>query len=657
MKAIELVGITKTFGSIHANQDVNLDVEKGEILSLLGENGSGKTTLMNMLAGIYFPDAGHIFVDGQEVVIKSPIDAFKYKIGMVHQHFKLVDLFTAADNIILGEKMPPFSIKEQTQEYKIQAANEISALSAELDEKERKKAIGKINNKRNLKTCALPFIKFGKIVAFNHLSRNRAKKIQAIADQYGFEIDLKKKVYELSVSEKQTVEIIKVLYRGADYLILDEPTAVLTPQEIQKLFAVMRKMRENGKSIIIITHKLNEVMEISDRVAVLRKGKFIGVVNTKDTSEKELTEMMVGAKVDLDIHRDLPVNPQPRLVVNNLTVLNKEGHKAIDDVSFVVNGGEILGIAGISGNGQKELLEGIAGLQHVVGGDVIFYNPKENKPVTFFHNDLRQIKQKAANGMFHYPDGSPVDLKGKSAKEITKLVNDEQILYYENEVIDLNKKTPREIQELGIKLSFVPEDRLNMGLVGNMSIVDNMMLRSYRKGKSIFVNRKRPKALADKIIEDLGVVTPSDMTPVRRLSGGNVQKVLVGREISSSPKVLMSAYPVRGLDVNSSYLIYNLLNEQKARNTAVVFVGEDLDVLLALSDRILVLCGGKVSAIVDARKVTKEQIGLLMTKLPDEIERYDYESAKESLETHEPEQTASEEPALDLAEKEDKTND
>ena len=630
MKAIELVGITKTFGSIHANQDVTLDVEQGEILSLLGENGSGKTTLMNMLAGIYYPDAGHIYIDGEEVVIKSPIDAFKHKIGMVHQHFKLVDLFTAADNIILGEKMPTFSIREKSQELKLQAANEISALDENLDEKAKKKAIGKINNKRNLKTCALPFVKLGKKIAFNYLSINRAKSIQKIADQYGFDIDLKKKVYEMSVSEKQTVEIIKVLYRGADKLILDEPTAVLTPQEIEKLFAVMRKMRENGKSIIIITHKLNEVMEISDRVAVLRKGKYIGTVKTSETNEAALTEMMVGEKVDLNIDRELPVNPEPRLVVNNLSVRNKEGVRAIDDVSFVVNGGEILGIAGISGNGQKELLEGIAGLRPVESGSVIFYNPKQNKPVTFFHNDLKQIKQKAANGMFHYPDGTPVDLKGKSNKEITKLVNDEQILYYENEVIDLNKKTPREIQELGIKLSFVPEDRLNMGLVGNMSIIDNMMLRSYRKGKSIFVNRKKPKALADKIIDDLGVVTPSDMTPVRRLSGGNVQKVLVGREISSSPKVLMSAYPVRGLDVNSSYLIYNLLNAQKARNTAVVYVGEDLDVLIALSDRILVLCGGKVSAIVDARKVTKEQLGLLMTKMPEEVERYDYDRTEDT---------------------------
>ena len=627
---IEMRHISKTFGSLKANDDITLQLRRGEIHALLGENGAGKSTLMSILFGLYDPDTGEILKDGEPVKIKDPNDATALGIGMVHQHFKLVDLFTAADNIILGEKMPRFSIKEKSQQYKHQAANEISALDANLDEKAKKKAIAKINNKRNLKICALPFIKFVKAVAFNYLPRNRAKKLQKIADQYGFDIDLKKKIYEMSVSEKQTVEIIKVLYRGADKLILDEPTAVLTPQEIQKLFAVMRKMRESGKSIIIITHKLNEVMEISDRVAVLRKGKYIGTVKTSETSEKELTEMMVGAKVDLNIDRQLPVDPQPRLVVEGLTVRNKDGLHAIEDVSFTVNGGEILGIAGISGNGQKELLEGIAGLQHVESGNIIFYNPKENKPVTFFHNDLKQVKKKAEIGMFHYPDGTPVDLKGKSNKEITKLVNDEQILYYENEVIDLKHRTPREIQELGIKLSFVPEDRLNMGLVGNMSIVDNMMLRSYRKGKSVFVNRKRPKALADKIIDDLGVVTPSDMTPVRRLSGGNVQKVLVGREISSSPKVLMSAYPVRGLDVNSSYLIYNLLNEQKARNTAVVYVGEDLDVLIALCDRILVLCGGKVSAIVDARKVTKEQLGLLMTKMPETVERYEYAIPKDT---------------------------
>ena len=552
VNAIEMKNITKTFGPVIANKNVNLDIRKGEILSVLGENGCGKTTLMNMIAGIYYPDEGQIFVNGEEVQIKSPKDAFRYKIGMIHQHFKLVDVFTAAQNVALGIKKGRYSLKK--------VAAEVREMSA----------------------------------------------------RYGFIINPKKMVHEMSVSEKQTVEIIKVLYRGADVLILDEPTAVLTPQEIKTLFSVLREMRKDGKSIVIITHKLNEVMEISDRVAVLRKGEHIATVDTKDTNELALAEMMVGKKVELNIDRKPPENVNVRLEIHNLTVRNKEGLRAVDDVSFDVNGGEILGIAGIAGNGQKELLEGIAGLQKVESGDVIFHNPKKDKPVTFFHKTLKKIKKMAAEGFFHYPDGSKVDLSGKSNKEITRLVNEEQILFYEDEIIDLRHRTPRQIQELGIKLSFVPEDRLNMGLVGNMSIVDNMALRSYRKGKSVFVNKKRPKALANTIIHDLEVVTPSDMTPVRRLSGGNVQKVLVGREISSSPKVLMAAYPVRGLDINSSYLIYNLLNRQKERNVAVVFVGEDLDVLLALSDRILVLSGGKIAGIVDARSVTKEEVGLLM---------------------------------------------
>ena len=588
--AIELVGITKAFGTkVVANKNVSLDLREGEILSLLGENGSGKTTLMNMVAGIYTPDQGKIFVRGEEVVIKSPIDAFEHHIGMIHQHFKLVDIFTAADNVILGEK-----------------------IKFDDEEDENKNAFVRF------------FTRLGKRFSFFWLRRNRAKKLQEIVDQYGFGLDLSRKIYDMSVSEKQTVEIIKALYRGADILILDEPTAVLTPQEIEKLFNVLRKMREDGKSIIIITHKLNEVMEISDRVAVLRKGVHIGTVNTSETSEKALTDMMVGQKIDLNIERETPAAPKPRLFINNVSVINKEGRTVVDDVSFEINGGEILGIAGISGNGQKELLEGIAGLQPLSSGDIIFHNPKENKPVTFYHKDLKKIKRMAEEGFFHYPDGSPATLKGISKKEIIKQVNDEQILFYEDEIIDLKHKTPREIQELGIKLSFVPEDRLNMGLVGNMSIIDNMMLRSYRKGKSIFVSRKKPKQLADDIIKDLEVVTPSDMTPVRRLSGGNVQKILVGREIASSPKVLMAAYPVRGLDINSSYTIYNLLNSQKKKNVAVLFVGEDLDVLLALSDRILVLCGGKVSGIVDARKITKEEIGLLMTKVPEEVSVYRY---------------------------------
>ena len=499
--AIKMENITKRFGSVVANNAINMELREGEILSLLGENGSGKTTLMNMLAGIYFPDEGKILVNGEPTTIASPKDAFACGIGMIHQHFKLVDVFTAAENIVLG-------LKEE----------------------------GGFNIKRS------------------------AKKVKEISEQYGFEIDLNKKIYEMSVSEKQTVEIIKVLYRGADILILDEPTAVLTPQETQKLFAVIRRMRDDGKAIIIITHKLHEVISLSDRVSVLRKGEYIGTVNTAETSESELTEMMVGKKVELNIERTEPENPQERIVVKNVNCLSREGVKLIDDVSFTAYSGEILGIAGIAGSGQRELLEAIAGLQRIQSGEIIYNDPKTGKE--------------------------------------------------EN----LKDKTPMQIRELGVRLSFVPEDRLGMGLVGNMDIVDNMMLRSYRKGKSVFLERKAPKDLANSIIEQLEVVTPSANTPVRRLSGGNVQKVLVGREIAASPTVLMAAYPVRGLDINSSYMIYNLLNQQKEKGVAVIFVGEDLDVLIGLCDRIMVIGSGKITGIVDGRTATKEEIGLLMTK-------------------------------------------
>lgn len=498
--AIELKGVTKVFGQIVANKDVNLQVKKGEILAILGENGSGKTTLMNMLSGIYFPDEGQIYVNGEEVVIKSPRDAFKYGIGMVHQHFKLVDVFTATENIVLG-----------------------------------------INDKEK----------------FN--IKKAEKKVKEITDKYGFDINLESKVYEMSVSEKQTVEIVKVLYRGAQTLILDEPTAVLTPQETEKLFDVLRRMKEDGKSIIIITHKLHEVMALTDRVAVLRKGEYIGTVDTKTATEQSLTEMMVGKKVSLNIERIAPVNPQDRIELKNVTTLNAEGVKAIDNLSFTIRSGEILGIAGIAGSGQRELLETIAGLQRPENGEIIYYSP-------------------------------------------------------EGETVDLKAKTPTQIKELGVRLSFVPEDRLGMGLVGNMDIIDNMMLRSYKKGNSAFLDRKDPKKLAEKIIESLEVVTPGATTPVRRLSGGNVQKVLVGREIAANPKVLMAAYPVRGLDINSSYMIYNLLTKQKENGVAVVFVGEDLDVLVELCDRIMVINSGKITGMLDGRNTTKEEIGLLMTK-------------------------------------------
>ncbi len=492
--------IVKRFGPILANNGINLSLKKGEILALLGENGSGKTTLMNMLAGIYYPDEGQIFINGKEVTIASPKDSFLNGIGMIHQHFKLVDVFTAAENIILG---------------------------LENDGKFDRKLV--------------------------------ADRVKEIADRYGFVIDPYKKIYEMSVSEKQTVEIVKVLYRGADILILDEPTAVLTPQETTKLFGIMRNMKKDGKSIIIITHKLNEVMEISERVAVLRKGEYIGDVKTSETSQQNLTDMMVGRAVKLDIERPEPVDPKPRLSVQNLTCFDKDGVKRLDGVSFVANSGEILGIAGVAGSGQKELLESIAGLYPIAEGEI-------------------------------------------------STVKDD------GEKIVLNGKDPLAINRAGISMAFVPEDRLGMGLVGSMGMTGNMMLRSWKAGKGPFVNTKQPEELANKVWKDLEVVTPSTVFPVRRMSGGNVQKVLVGREIAQVPSILMTAYAVRGLDINTSYTIYNLLTEEKMKGVAVIYVGEDLDVLLELCDRILVLCGGQVSGVVDARTTTKEEVGLLMTQ-------------------------------------------
>ena len=552
---LQLRGITKRFGSVVANHRVDLDVYPGEILAILGENGCGKTTLMNMIAGIYFPDEGQIFVDGHEVVISSPKDAFKHGIGMIHQHFKLVDLFTAAENIVLG-------VHEEGR-YNLKAVN---------------------------------------------------GQVTKIAEKYGFALDPQKKIYDMSVSEKQTVEIIKVLYRGADILILDEPTAVLTPQEISRLFDVLRRMKQDGKSIIIITHKLNEVLEVSDRVAILRRGEHIATVDTKDATESSLTEMMVGKKVSLNIDRTEPQNAAPRLVVTDLNLYDPEGLHLLKHISFTANGGEILGIAGIAGSGQRELLETVAGLQPAATGEVIFHNPKKDKPVTFFHKTLKRVKELAAQGAFHDGEGKPVSFAGKSDREIRAWVEKGDVLFNEDEIINLRHKTPLQIRELGVRLSFVPEDRLGMGLVGSMGITDNMMLRSYRKGPGGFLDRKKPRELAERIIQELEVSTPGTATPVRRLSGGNVQKVLVGREIAFTPKVLMAAYPVRGLDINSSYTIYHLLNKQKENGVAVIFVGEDLDVLLELCDRIMVINSGAVTGLVDARSATKEEIGLLMTK-------------------------------------------
>lgn len=502
--AIEMRGITKTFGSVVANKDVELNVRPGEILALLGENGSGKTTLMNMLSGIYAPDSGEIRVNGQPVTIASPQDAKRLGIGMVHQHFKLVDVFSAADNIWMGKEKAGFLLK-----------------------------------------------------------KNRYDEIEAMAKKFGFDLDPRKKVHNMAVSEKQTLEIIKVLYYGAKVIILDEPTAVLTVQEIQKLFGVLRRMKADGHSVIIITHKLNEVLDISDRVAILRKGEYVGTVNTAETNEQQLTEYMVGRKIDLNIERPVVEKTRPLLEIRDLTIKNDEGAVAIDHVNFYIRGGEILGVAGIAGCGQKELCEAIAGLRPIEQG---------------------------------------------------------QMIHKGDNIVGLS---PKAILDKGISMSFIPEDRLGMGLAPSLSITDNMLLKNYQDAKGPFVDRKQGRADAEHVIQELGVVTPSADTPVRRLSGGNVQKVLLGREIKAGPNVIITAYPVRGLDINSSYAIYNILNQQKKDGVGVLFVGEDLDVMMALCDKIMVLCHGKVMGVVHAHKTTKEELGLMMTGSLDLTNKYE----------------------------------
>jgi len=492
--AIELKGITKRFGPVIANDSIDLSVNRGEILALLGENGSGKTTLMNMLSGIYKPDSGEIFVGGEPAVINSPEDAKALRIGMVHQHFKLVEKFTAADNISIAHEGDGVMLKKE-----------------------------------------------------------RSKKIREFSEKYGFEIDPDKKVADMAVSEKQTVEILKVLYNGADILILDEPTAVLTLQEIRRLFGILRRMKADGCAVIIITHKLNEVLEISDRVTILRKGKSVQTIETAKTNVHELTELMVGHSVDLKINRPELTPGATLLALDGVTVKGEEGGLAVDNVGFELKSGEILGVAGVAGCGQKELCEAIAGLKKLESGTILY--------------------------------------KGEH----------------------IEGQTPRQIIEHGISMSFIPEDRLGMGLAASMSITDNMMLKNYADTKGPFVDRKKANKTAKKVVDELSIVTPGTEIPVRRLSGGNVQKVLLGREIEAKPNVIITAYPVRGLDINSSYTIYNILNAEKENGAAVLFVGEDLDVMLELCDRIMVLCHGKVTGIVNAKEATKEQLGLLMT--------------------------------------------
>ena len=491
---ISMKGITKAFGRVVANNNINLEIYSGEIHALLGENGAGKSTLMNILSGIYIPDRGSIFISGKEVKFSAPKDAINAKIGMIHQHFKLVEVMTSLENIMLGQKTGFFINKNKVIE-----------------------------------------------------------KITELSNKYGLEVDLNKRVYDMTVGEKQILEILKVVYRGAKILVLDEPTTVFTPQETKKLFVIINKMKEQGCAIIFISHKMDEVMELSDKITVLRKGETIITLDKKDTNPKKLAELMVGHPVDLCIKRVNFKSTENILEIKNLKVFDEDGIEKLKGISFIVKSGEILGIAGIVNSGQKELCEALVGMQAAREGEINFQG--EN-------------------------------LVGKNTSEIIKK---------------------------GISMSFIPEDRLGMGLVGSMDMVDNLMLKEYHMQRGIFIDKKPAIKSASEIIKKLEVKTPGIHYPIKNLSGGNIQKILLGRELAANPKLLIMAYPVRGLDINTCYTIYDLINEQKAKGVGVIFIGEDLDVLIQLCDRVMVICGGEITGTLKGNKATKEEIGLLMT--------------------------------------------
>lgn len=491
---IDMKNIEKKFGKVIANKNVNLTIKGGEIHALLGENGAGKSTLMNMLSGVYTPDSGKIYIHGKSVKFAGPGDAIDSGIGMIYQHFKLIENMTAEENIMLGQKNGFFINKKLVR-----------------------------------------------------------KKIIELCNRYELGFNLEKMVYDMSVGERQTLEILKILYRGADILVFDEPTTVFTPQETKKLFKIMKIAKENGCAIIFITHKMDEVMAVSDKITVLRKGETIATLDKNKTNPKELAELMVGGAVDLSINKCSYKGGGTVLKIKNLKVSNEEGNEILKGIDFHLKEGEILGIAGIANSGQKELCEAIAGIAKVKLGEILF--------------------------------------------------EDENIV----------GKNPREIIKKGISMSFIPEDRLGMGLVGSMGMVDNLLLKSYHSQKGFILDKKVATNRAKEIKEELNIQTPDIFYPIKNLSGGNIQKILLGRELDMNPHVLIMAYPVRGLDINTCYTIYRLINEQKKKGVGVIFVAEDLDLLMQLSDRIMVMYDGKVSGIVNAKAVTKEKLGLLMS--------------------------------------------
>jgi simple sugar transport system ATP-binding protein len=494
---LELRGITKRFPGVLANDQIDLTLNKGEIHALLGENGAGKSTLMNILYGLYDPDEGEIFVNGKEIKVNSPRDAIASGIGMVHQHFMLVPVFTVTDNVMLGD--------------------ETTRLGGLLDRK------------------------------------SPAAKIREISNTYHLEVDPDSYIQDLPVGVQQRVEIIKLLYREADILILDEPTAVLTPQEVDELFTIMRSLVDSGKSIIFITHKLREVLKFADRITVIRGGKVVGTTTPKEADQKQLAAMMVGRDVSLEVDKK-PANIKDQILeVENLVVLDDLNHIAVRNVSFNVHSGEIVGVAGVQGNGQTELVKAITGLSHPVEGKIT--------------------------------------LRGKN----------------------INKSSPRVITELGS--AHIPEDRQKDGLVLTATVADNLVLNTYYQepfAKMVIIQEDSVLENATDIIDNFDIRTPSPLIPVGSLSGGNQQKVIVGREFSRPIDFLIASQPTRGLDVGSIEYIHNRLLGKRDDGCAILLVSTELDEILELSDRIAVMFDGEIIAIVDGKDAKKEQLGLLM---------------------------------------------
>jgi len=504
---VEMKGISKAFPGVVANDSVDFTLNRGEIHALLGENGAGKSTLMNILAGLYMPDKGEIYINAARVEIRSPADAIKNGVGMIHQHFKLIEAFTVAENITLGDAGTPA-----------------------------------ILSKKKL-----------------------AAKVGPVASKYGMDVDPDAFIWQLSVGEQQRVEILKALYRNARILVLDEPTAVLTPQESAVLFATLKEMAAKGCSVVIITHKLAEVCDVADRVTVMRRGRVAGEACGEEINYESLTHMMVGEDIKLDGKVEEGRPGDAVLKARDLCVLGEKGLQAVDSVSFELRSGEILGVAGVAGNGQRELAEALAGLRPVLRGTV--------------------------------------ELSGQN----------------------IGTRSVRGIINAG--LSFIPEDRLGTGLVGGMGMADNLILRSYWReaaGVGGFIDYAALKGTVEDAVKRYGISVADLDAPVRLMSGGNLQKLLLAREIALRPRAIVAAYPVRGLDIGATEMIYSLLVQERNRGAGVLFISEDLDALLKYSDRIIVLYRGRIMGTVPRAEAKIGRIGMMMMgTTPEEVMRYE----------------------------------